>query len=209
MWPAGSDRCCRGSWSSAQPGTPCAGTCGPAPVVVARDSGTRSCSTPMIPSPPGWRRWWDEEGDEGCPKTRWKKWWRWGEGKGWRWIQNKRQKRMRNGWCFSYGSSCAPWRGPGDCFCWKMAATSFQRFPSNTFSEIITSIWKTRTDKGDRDVGLLQPPTCPHDLHSAAPTGKGQTNGISMCQYVCVLWSGLYLQCKHVCGFKWVVIMCS
>lgn len=26
--------------------------------------------------------------------------------------------------------------------------------------------------------------------------------------FVCVFLSGLYLQSKHVCGFKWVVIMC-
>lgn len=85
--------------------------------------------------------------------------------------KNKKSKK-RNGRCFSCGSSCAPWRGPGDCFWQRIAAASFQRFPGNTFLKIITSIWEKRTDRGDRDVGLLQPPTCPHYLHSDVPVGR-------------------------------------
>lgn len=86
--------------------------------------------------------------------------------------KNKTREKMRNGWCLSCGSSCAPWQGPGDCFCQRIAAESFQRFPSNTFLEIITSIWRKRPDKGTETLGLLEPPTCPHDLHSAATARK-------------------------------------
>lgn len=98
-WPAESDRCCRGSWSSAPPGTPCVGTCAPDPAPVARDNGTRSCSTPATLSPPALRRGWAAEGGEGCPKTRWKKWCRWGEGSGWGWSRKtQKQKEIRDGW---------------------------------------------------------------------------------------------------------------
>lgn len=65
---------------------------------------------------------------------------------------------------FSCGSSCAPWQRPGDCFCQRIVAESFQWFPSNTFLEIITSIWVKRTDKGWREEGGAgtPTPTAPH-----------------------------------------------
>lgn len=172
MWPAGLSRCCRGSWSSAPPARLCAGTCAPAPVPV-KDSGSRSCSTPATPSPPGLERQRAEESAGGRPGTRWKKLWRWGEGGRWQKQNSKNPKRqtnkkkMNNGCSLSCGSNRALSQGPGDCFYRRIAAESFQRFAGGTFftdNNIHLGLKDRQCERG-----LVQHPTCPNDLHSLYP----------------------------------------